>query len=51
MKNSSKEIQRLRTKAEASFNKTSQLEQVLAQIEATLSREENQIVKEKAENR
>ncbi len=49
MKNSSEEIQKLRAKAEASINKTAQLQQALAQIEATLSREENQKVREKSE--
>ena len=51
MKHSSEEIQNLRAKAEASLNKTSQLQQVLAQIEATLLRTENQTVKEKVENK
>ena len=51
MKHSFEEIQKLRAKAEASFNKTAQLQQVLAQIEATLSRTENQKVTEKVENR
>ena len=50
MKYSSEEIQKLRAKAEASLNKTSQLQQVLAQIEASLSRAENQKVIEKAQN-
>ena len=48
MTNSSEELHKLRIKAEASLNKTSQLQQVLAQIEATLSRTENQKVKEKS---
>ena len=51
MKNSSEEIQKLRAKAEASLNKTAQLQQVLAQIEATLLRTENQKVTEKVENK
>ena len=51
MKNSSEEIQKLRAKAEASLNKTDQLKQVLAQIEATLLRTENQKVTEKVENK
>ena len=49
MKHTSEEIQKLRAKAETSLNKTSQLQQVLAQIEATLSRAENQKVREKAQ--
>ena len=51
MKHSSEEIKNLRAKAEASLHKTSQLQQVLAQIEATLLRTENQTVKEKVENK
>ena len=42
-----RELQKLRTMAEKSLNKTAELQQVLAQIEATLSRTEHQIVKEK----
>ena len=49
MKNSSDEIQELRTKAEASLNKTAQLQQALAQLEATLSRKEDQKVSEKSQ--
>tara|TARA_Y100001968_G_scaffold329135_1_gene377787 strand:+ start:2752 stop:2907 length:156 start_codon:yes stop_codon:yes gene_type:complete len=48
MENTSKEIQRLQAKAEASLSKTAQLKQVLAQIEATLSRKENQKVTAKS---
>ena len=48
MKNSSGEIQKLRLNAEASLNKTAHLQQALAQIEATLSRKENQKVSEKS---
>ena len=51
MKHSLEEIQKLRAKAEASLNKTAQLQQVLAQIEATLLRTENQKVTEKVENK
>ena len=51
MKHSSKEIQKLRAKAEASLNKTAQLQQVLAQMEATLLRKENQKVTDKVENK
>ncbi len=50
MKNPPKEIQKLRFKAEASLNKTTELEQVLAKIEASLSRKENQKVTEKVRN-
>ena len=50
MEHTSEEIQKLRAKAETSLNKTSQLQQVLAQIEATLSRAENQKVSEKAQS-
>ena len=46
--NSSEEIQKLRAKAEASMSKTSQMQQALAQIEATLSRKETQKVSEKS---
>ena len=49
MKHTSEEIQTLRAKAEAAMNKTSQLQQVLAQIEASLSRKENQKVTEKSQ--
>ncbi len=49
MKNTTEEIQKLRAKAESSINKTAQLQQALAQIEATLSREETQKVKEKSQ--
>ena len=48
MKQSTEEIQKLRAKAEASLNKTAQLQQVLAQIEATLLRKESQKVQEKS---
>ena len=49
MKNSSEKIQELRRTAEASLNKTAQLQQALAQLEATLSREEDQKVTEKSQ--
>ena len=45
----SEEFKRLLAKAEASLNKTAHLQQVLAQLEATLSRSENQKVSEKAQ--
>ena len=50
MKISSEEIQKLRANAEASMNKTAQLQQALAQIEAAMSRKENQKVLEKSQN-
>ena len=49
MKNLSNEIQKLRATAEASLNKTSQIQQALAQLEATLSRKEDQKVTEKSQ--
>ncbi len=49
MKNSTEEIRKLRAKAEASINKTYEIQQALAQIEATLSRKENQKVSEKSQ--
>ena len=48
MKISSITINKLRAKAEASLNKTSELQQVLAQLEADLSRKETQKVQEKS---
>tara|TARA_Y100001968_G_scaffold25484_1_gene19936 strand:+ start:346 stop:501 length:156 start_codon:yes stop_codon:yes gene_type:complete len=47
MKTASNELQKLRSMAEKSLNKTAELHQVLAQIEATLSRAENQKVIQK----
>ena len=47
MKTASKELLKLRSMAEKSLNKTAELQQVLAQIEATLSRAENQKVSQK----
>ena len=44
MKTASKELQKLRSMAENSLNKTAELQQVLAQIEATISRAESQKV-------
>ena len=44
MKTASKELQKLRLMAERSLNKTAELQQLLAQIEATLSRAESQQV-------
>ena len=42
MKTASKELQKLRSMAETSLNKTDELQQVLAQIEATLNTAELQ---------
>ena len=50
MNSKQEELQKLRAKAEASINKTAQLQQALAQIEAALSRTENQKVTEKSQN-
>ena len=47
MKTVSKELQKLRSIAENSLNKTSELQQVLAQLEASLSRAETQKVIQK----
>lgn len=47
MKVASKELQKLRSMAEISLNKYAELQQVLAQIEASLSRTESQKVLEK----
>ena len=47
MKTASKELQKLRLMAENSLNKSAELQQVLAQIEATLSRAEVQKVIQK----
>ena len=48
MKTASKELKKLRTMAENSLNKSAELQQVLAQIEAILSRAESQeVIKEK----
>tara|TARA_B100000965_G_scaffold247177_1_gene207546 strand:- start:10090 stop:10245 length:156 start_codon:yes stop_codon:yes gene_type:complete len=48
MKTASKELQKLRSIAEKSLTKTAELQQVLAQIEATLSRAEAQKVIQKS---
>ena len=48
MKNLAEEIQKLRAKSEASLNKTTQLQKIYAQLEATLSMKENQKVTEKS---
>ena len=47
MKTASKELQKLRSMAESSLNKTAELQQLLAQIEATLERAESQQVIQK----
>ena len=46
MKTASKELQKLRAMAETSLNKTAELQQVLTQIEANLSRAESQKILE-----
>ena len=48
MTNTSQEIQKLLSKAEGSIDKTAQLQQALARLEATLSRKETQKVTEKS---
>ena len=51
MKTASKEIQKLRSMAENSLNKTAELQQVLAQIEASLSRVElHKVIQKKTNN-
>ena len=51
MKTVSKELQKLKLMAENSLNKTSELQQVLAQIEASISRAENQkVIQKKKDN-
>ena len=50
MKTATKELKKLRSMAENSLNKTAELQQVLAQIEATLSRAETQKVIQKKTN-
>ena len=47
MKTAAKELQKLRSIAENSLNKTAELQQLLAQIEATISRAEAQKVIQK----
>ena len=51
MKTASKELQKLRSMAEQSLSKTAELQQVLAQIEATLSRAETQKIIQKSRNK
>ena len=48
MKNLTEEIHKHRAVAEASLNKTGQFQQALAQLDACLSRKENQKVSEKS---
>ena len=50
MRTASKELKKLRSMAENSLNKTAELQQLLAQLEATLSRAEIQKVIEKTSN-
>ena len=50
MKTASSELKKLRSMAESSLSKTAELQQVLAQIEATLSRAESQKVIQKTKN-
>ena len=50
MKTASKELQKLRLMDETSLNKNAEHQQVLAQIEANLSRAESQKVKDKTSN-
>tara|TARA_B100000965_G_C19600052_1_gene762057 strand:- start:3304 stop:3459 length:156 start_codon:yes stop_codon:yes gene_type:complete len=50
MKIASTELQKLRIMAENSLSETAELQQVLAQIEATLSRVETQKVNQKIIN-
>tara|TARA_Y100001978_G_C23272445_1_gene236502 strand:- start:297 stop:452 length:156 start_codon:yes stop_codon:yes gene_type:complete len=47
MKNLQNELKSLRSRAEVSLNKTAKIQKALAQLEATLSRKENQKVTEK----
>ena len=48
MKNSPITINKLKAKAESSLNKTAEIQQVLAQLEADLSRKETQKVQQKS---
>ena len=48
MTNSTEEIQNHRVKAQASLNKTAEFQQVLAQIEAAMSRKEHQKASKKS---
>tara|TARA_Y100001968_G_scaffold240779_1_gene224309 strand:+ start:939 stop:1094 length:156 start_codon:yes stop_codon:yes gene_type:complete len=50
METAFKELQKLRSMAENSLSKTAELQKVLAQIEATLTRAENQKVIQKRKN-
>ena len=51
MKNKSSQIHKLRSNDDAAFNNSAPLQQALAQLEANLSREENQKVTEKSQKR
>ena len=50
MKTASNELQKLRSMAEKSLDKTAELQQLLAKIEASLSRTEIQKVRQKTNN-
>ena len=51
MKTATKELQKLRSMAENSLTRSAELQQVLAQIEATISRAEKQKVDQKTGNK
>ena len=51
MKNKSSQILKLRSSDDAALTNTPQVQQALAQLEANLSREENQKVTEKSHKR
>ena len=51
MKNKSSQINKLRSNDDLAFTNTAQVQQALAQLEANLSREENQKVTEKSQKR
>ena len=51
MKNKSSQILKLRSSDDAALTNTAQVQQALAQLEANLSREENQKVTEKSHKR
>ena len=50
MRKKSEEFQKFHSNVKASMNKTPHLQQSIAQLEASLSRKENQKVKEKTQN-
>ena len=51
MKNKSSQILKILSNGDAAFTNTAQVQQALAQLEANLSREENQKVTEKSQKR